>query len=647
MERLKGKGVEEWLNQHLTSPWDGHQTVASELGNDIIANIRERWNQLTVPVRLGVLFSLISLKKAQQLQLKDKCQELIDNACADPNEWVRLVSHMFMDYPSEGTLRFNVEQFADQANLGPLMDKLSKNISRHGIKFHPKEFAYLNESVCIEGQGKDPATKSYPTLTGPSLLQHFKLRESHRPNHAERAERLRKLAEQIPTVAMASTNLPPIGHTAPAASAGPAVVEASNSASAGSGTGNGALPPPQAPGQPGPPGPPRPTKSTSSGLFVSRKPAGSFLRNNAPRPMSLARNPSATQLPLRSPRLDGPTTPRLNQKTSRIQILDIQEGTEIMQSMNDAKVRQEQAEQREKELKKEQKALEMEAKRQQDAEKKAQVQREKEDKKREREEAKKQKEKQKVEREEQAQKDRDKRNQDKDDATKDDEEDEEEEGSLSSSHNRKRPRLSSSRRGSRADDDDDYEPDPADDPISPGTGYLGSRSFSYSQQDDLPQPTASSRSSIDMGPASSFYAVDLTFQQDSPQQQQQQQQQQLQQQQLQQQQQQLQQQQHQQMDQVTSDLAYASIFEATNLLTREDREYITAFLQGRPVLRPNGNETHYQIVMNQEQVQDVSGRIMWEIILIEMNFATGEWRKIKRKRQKPYVPAAASSEGMQ
>jgi hypothetical protein len=76
MERLKGKGVEEWLNQHLTSPWDGHQTVASELGNDIIANIRERWTQLSVPVRLGVLFSLISLKKAQQLQLKDKCQEV-------------------------------------------------------------------------------------------------------------------------------------------------------------------------------------------------------------------------------------------------------------------------------------------------------------------------------------------------------------------------------------------------------------------------------------------------------------------------------------------------------------------------------------------------------------------------------------------
>ena len=251
-------------------------------------------------------------------------------------------------------------------------------VSQHGIKFHPKEFAYLNESVCREAQGKDPTTKTYPPLTGPSLLQHFKLRETHLPNHTERAERLRKMAEQIPTVTMATSNMSSVS----LGPLGTAAAESSSAATAtvGSGVGNGAA----ATAQTSTPlGPPRPTKSTSSGLFVSRKPAGSFLRNNAPRPMILNRSmcvfffffgcfqdselspmggggrgrlmsprwicnffffldPSATQLPLRSPRLDGPTTPRLNQKTSRIQILDIQEGTEIIQSMNDAKVRKEQ-----------------------------------------------------------------------------------------------------------------------------------------------------------------------------------------------------------------------------------------------------------------------------------------------------------------
>ncbi|KAF9578582.1 hypothetical protein BGW38_005546, partial [Lunasporangiospora selenospora] len=82
---------------------------------------------------------------------------------------------------------------------------------------------------------------------------------------------------------------------------------------------------------------------------------------------------------------------------------------------------------------------------------------------------------------------------------------------------------------------------------------------------------------------------------------------------------------------------HPTLFQNTNLLTKEDRAYITAFLQGHPVIRPNEQDTVYQIVMNQEQVQDATGKMMYELILIEMNFDTGEWRKIKRKRNKPHV----------
>ena len=162
-------------------------------------------------------------------------------------------------------------------------------VSQNGIKFHPKEFAYLNDSVCREGQGKDPETKAYPPLTGPSIQQHFNLRDSHISIHTERAERLRQIAEQAsPIVAMAAGNLSSVGVGASSTGTIPP-----NAVTAGSVTGNGSASAPQVLGPPGPPGPPRPTKS-SSGLFV-RKPAGSFLRNNAPRPMPLPRSMFARQ----------------------------------------------------------------------------------------------------------------------------------------------------------------------------------------------------------------------------------------------------------------------------------------------------------------------------------------------------------------
>ncbi|KAF9373274.1 hypothetical protein CPC16_001928 [Podila verticillata] len=549
MERLKGEGVQEWLKQHFTSPWHGHQTVASELSSEIISNIQERCSQLDASVRLGVLFSLISLKKAQQVQLRDKCQAFIDHGCTDADEWVRLVSQMLRDYPTNGTLRFNIEQFADQGALSAPLAELQKHIATDGFKFHPKEYAYLNDTVCRVSQGKDPKAKEYPPVTGPSLQQHFNLRDSSTVDK-ERGERLRKLAEQSsPILPMSSSIAPPTGQ--PLASG--AVAPGTSSAVTGS-TGS-------APSAPIPGGPPRPPAKSSSGLFV-KKPAGSFLRNNAPRPMPL-------------PRTD----------------------------------------QREKELKKEQRLQEQELKRQQDAEKKAQLAREKEEKKKEREDAKKAKERQKHEREEQYQQQQREREKEKEERDREQREpgdhsnnnnnqirslpdDDDDEGSLSSTPARKKSRPNSSR-----DEDEDYDdqagPSAALSPVTPLA-----HSYSHHGIDDRPTPMDATYAH----PADSYFPPHAQHDQHAP---------------------------------PVSDAArdHPTLFQDTNLLTPVDRAYIIAFLEGHPVLRPNMNDKVYQIVMNQEQVQDATGRTVYELILIEMNFETGEWRKIKRKRNKPHNPA--------
>lgn len=135
----------------------------------------------------------------------------------------------------------------------------------------------MNDTVCRVSQGKDPKAKEYPPVTGPSLQQHFNLRDSSTVDK-ERGKRLQKLAEQSsPILPMSSSIAPPTGQ--PLASG--AVAPGASSAVAGS-TGS-------APSAPIPGGPPRPPAKSSSGLFV-KKPAGSFLRNNAPRPMPLPRS---------------------------------------------------------------------------------------------------------------------------------------------------------------------------------------------------------------------------------------------------------------------------------------------------------------------------------------------------------------------
>ncbi|KAK3841089.1 MAG: hypothetical protein J3R72DRAFT_158864 [Linnemannia gamsii] len=281
--------------------------------------------------------------------------------------------------------------------------------------------------------------------------------------------------------------------------------------------------------------------------------------------------------------------------------------------------------QREKELKREQRAQEVEAKRAQDAEKKAQVLREKEEKKKEKEDAKKLKERQKQEREEQLQREKQEKEQQQSQAREtrpppDDEDDEEEFSAPTIQPARKKSRISSSRRGSLDDDDyDGAQLGHAQEPLSPVTPSLTSRYSSQSLHDEVGTIT------MEYTPAAeSNHGSDAYFSHDQQQQQQHIQQ-------------------HHQPQASTAASDHPTLFQDTNLLTADDRAYITAFMEGHPVIRPNGNDTSYQIVMNQEQVQDATGKTMYELILIEMNFETGEWRKIKRKRNRPHVPTPAFS----
>ncbi|KAF9162800.1 hypothetical protein DFQ26_003230 [Actinomortierella ambigua] len=619
MERLKGEGVQDWLSQHLTAPWHGHQTVASELTNDILLNIRERWSQLENRVRVNVLFSLISLKKAQQVELKQKCQELIDHACSDPDDWVRLIAQLLQDYPTEGTLRFNVEQFADQVHLGDQLGTLQTHIMLEGIRFHPKEWTYLNTSVWHPSGSEDPEA--------PSLHQHFVLKKKFRNNHSERSERLLKLAEKAGTFMggsalgvgggpLSPTLLGPGSsiHT-PMAVGG---ASAGGPAPGGTGVATAAAAASGVPGVPGVPGV-APGASGQSGVPGAPSPVPGL---PPPRP---AKSADPSTLPLRSPRLDGPAMPRLNQKHSRIQILDIEQGTEIMQSMKDDKLRQEQEEQRQREQKKEQRQAEIEQKRLQDSEKKRQLEREKEEKRREKEErkrerddAKKEKDRLRSEREERMARERDGSSvgESRKRAQTDDEEEAEEDASAGAARKRARAAAARSRRQLTSENDYDMQdaPEHVSSPMpTPGLGSAQpTPSIEYGQgqgRDSYFPRYDGSQSQPTQPQASQYPAAASSPPAVAPSEQ-----------------------------PLDSPAGHPTLFQNTNLLTTEDRAYITAFLEGVPVIRPNATDTLYQIVMNQEQVTDpMTGKTMYELILIEMNFETGEWRKIKRKRNKPHV----------
>ena len=227
------------------------------------------------------------------------------------------------------------------------------------------------------------------------------------------------------------------------------------------------------------------------------------------------------------------------------------------------------AEQRERELKREQRAQEIEAKKQQDAEKKAQALREKEEKKKEREDAKKLKEKQKQEREEQLQREKQEKelqqSQARETRTAPDDEDEDEDTTASAPKPpaRKRTRISSSRRASLEDDDYDggAQLGHEQEPLSPVTPSLTTKYSSQSLHDESgPAPMDYTPAAESNRNSDSYFSHN---QQQPPQQQSQS---------------------FQQAPPPPSGAAseHPTLFQDTNLLTADDRAYITAFMEGHP-----------------------------------------------------------------
>ncbi|KAK9712703.1 hypothetical protein K7432_006958 [Basidiobolus ranarum] len=77
-----------------------------------------------------------------------------------------------------------------------------------------------------------------------------------------------------------------------------------------------------------------------------------------------------------------------------------------------------------------------------------------------------------------------------------------------------------------------------------------------------------------------------------------------------------------------------AVLQNTNVLDGNDRQRIIDFLCGKPVTMPPGHSGEtYQIIMNEEQKFDNrTSRTVLEHIVFEMNLSSGQWRKLRRKK---------------
>jgi hypothetical protein len=102
------------------------------------------------------------------------------------------------------------------------------------------------------------------------------------------------------------------------------------------------------------------------------------------------------------------------------------------------------------------------------------------------------------------------------------------------------------------------------------------------------------------------------------------------------------------MVQQSAQVLLTSLFEQANQLTPENKELIIQFLSGNRA-NPNPDEPIKQIPLNYEQkTNSETFAQSAEMIIFEINYTTGSWRKFRRKKnvgktQQTTLPSVANN----
>ncbi|KAI8096966.1 uncharacterized protein BX664DRAFT_325285 [Halteromyces radiatus] len=393
--------IRAWLEEEFSTPGWHSAVVAQELSDDILDIVSMQFTNYDKATKIGILFSLLYIRKGELPSMIDNCNKIINTACQDQSDWVRLLGNILQGFATTKQLNLKCTEWSNQVQ--PLLHHIVSTVQDKGFGFHPKELMLMQS----EAQPKVPFTNPNYESNEPTIARHFQLSTAKDDtiSDAVRQNRFKALIQaeddlimaeasplSSPTSFNTSYRFPNTNNNSMAVPGGQTRPPPSTALYArGSMDARAGLRPP--------PPRPRPATASSSSLFIQRpmvrKPSlgtdtnrPSFLRPsgparfNRPLPPGMATNPTTSLTSMNASsrpsihRQDN-AIPKGFIKQSRVQMLDFNDASMLQESNTRAIDTAMQDLQNEKEARKHQLA---EEKRQAAEKRKLEAQREKEEK---------------------------------------------------------------------------------------------------------------------------------------------------------------------------------------------------------------------------------------------------------------------------
>ncbi|XP_071441045.1 negative elongation factor A [Hetaerina americana] len=208
MANVRDSDTSLWLHNKLgtsNDSWTGG-SICSQLNAEVLRNIKDCFPDLQTQVKLKLLLSFFHIPLRNVEEWKVELEEILEVALVDIDQWVSMLAEIIKTFPATGSLNTDVSEVDENRRIfSDLVNDLKKLVRKHcDLGMLPLECHYLNKSALISVVGQQPQ----PT-------KHFTLKRKPK-SAALRAELLQKSADAAsslkkstaPTVPVRSRGMP-------------------------------------------------------------------------------------------------------------------------------------------------------------------------------------------------------------------------------------------------------------------------------------------------------------------------------------------------------------------------------------------------------------------------------------------------------
>ncbi|KAH9489667.1 hypothetical protein Btru_056292 [Bulinus truncatus] len=183
-----------WLHNKLGSTddlWSG-KSICSQLSREKLINIQDCFHALQSHVKVKLLLSFLHIPRRNVEQWQTDLEEIISLGTNDPDPWVATIGEIMREFPSSGALLIVEQDNRSDSNMLVCLDEIKLLAQNSNVSMMPLECQYLNKAALTAAAGHIPeASKHFTVKRKPKsaalraeIIQKSSETVSNKRNHA-------------------------------------------------------------------------------------------------------------------------------------------------------------------------------------------------------------------------------------------------------------------------------------------------------------------------------------------------------------------------------------------------------------------------------------------------------------------------------